>query len=264
MEPKHCHLGCFLDTGAVRIRQLDSLYFKPLGRTLRSESADAWGNIYKNSPTLEKLDISAGSSVTFITEDNNKIRIYSNGPGFKGRLIVNDSGLIEAGTESFEVDTVVVFQLDGADEMLFWASGTDLGGLDFAASLSDSILISGIEVSNLEFTRLDLSDEDLDKLKSSIDHGVITLPEISRTVEIHSGEILSFKGLEGTLVELKVANTIELYFVGRANEVMLGPKGFDRELTPTLLETVYYGEKWILLFSAMMFIFGIFRRVKES
>ncbi|MCP4568805.1 MAG: hypothetical protein GY841_14605 [FCB group bacterium] len=255
--------GCDLDKSTVCVKQLDSLSFRPLGSVaVSSKYGEAWAQVNQSTSILEEIRIDSGNTV-LIMQSGGLTTISTRGGDVRGRIGVNGSGQIEVGSGAFEPDTIHSFSLVGPEDLEFWASGTELGGLVFLAKFQEAFELSGVRIKNLEFTRPDLSDQDLVLLESSIEQGTLTLPEISKSVDIIKGEILSLHISEGLLVGLQVSEMIELYFVGTADQIKLGPKGYDHELTPSLLEFVYYREKWILLFSAIMFVFGTLRSIKK-
>lgn len=259
-ETESWNKGAYLHTEYIGLTQVDSFYFRPIGG-YASETGDAWIDLFSCEAILEELSFDSGNTARFFADNDSGITILANRAA--GRISVDVNCLVEAGNEANVEDTSCALLLTGPDDLMFRAGVTSLDGMVLTARLQEPMVFSGLKVTDMEFARPDVADPDLVELESSIESGNITLPEISRTVEIRRGEILSFSGLKGLVVWMKILDRIDLYLVGEAKEIRLGPKGYDRELTPNLLEFVYYRKRWALLFSALMFVLGILRSTRR-
>ena len=98
---------------------------------------------------------------------------------------------------------------------------------------------------------------------SAVIGGTIDLADISKTVKLRQRERLVLNSARGRIAEIRVGEHIEVAFEGSASAVKVGPKGFERDLTPSVLEFVYRNEPLWLFWSALLFPWGMLWNVRD-
>ena len=63
--------------------------------------------------------------------------------------------------------------------------------------------------------------------------------------------------MTGRVTEMQASDRIHVRFEGVAKEIRIGPKGFDRDLSPTLLAYFYENQRLPYFWSAFAILWGI-------
>ena len=108
-----------------------------------------------------------------------------------------------------------------------------------------------LRVSTLSFTRDVPSEPGGVEFVSTIDEGRLTLSDIGRTVALPKYELLSLRDVAGRIRRMSVGARIELVFEGKAAQALVGPDGFQQDLTPTIAEYLYHNQRMVFLWSAL-------------
>ena len=91
--------------------------------------------------------------------------------------------------------------------------------------------------------------------QSRLIHGLLRYTETGQERELEAGDVLEMRGLTGRLVSMEIREqdkTINLRYEGQVKELRWGPKGFDVEITPSILD--YWFHKKSLAFFASVFM----------
>ncbi len=94
---------------------------------------------------------------------------------------------------------------------------------------------------------------------SSIDRGDITLVDTGEKLHLDSGAPLDMDRFEGQVVLLALERDgFHVTFTGRTSRLLLGPVGFEQDVTPSVLDVLYH-IRWVRL--ACLAIFAILAAV---
>jgi hypothetical protein len=97
---------------------------------------------------------------------------------------------------------------------------------------------------------------------STIESGSLVLDDVSRTVDVHNGDRLILQGVDGWITEFSIENgTLELFFKGTVKEIRAGPRGSEKDLSPSLLEYVFSNQPVALFFGSVVFLWGLLNGV---
>ena len=71
------------------------------------------------------------------------------------------------------------------------------------------------------------------------------------------------EGVEGRLRKVGHGSEIELVFEGTVETLLLGPKGFEKNLSPSYLEYLYVRKPLAFFWGAVVFLWGLLWRVRK-
>jgi hypothetical protein len=73
------------------------------------------------------------------------------------------------------------------------------------------------------------------------------------------GDHITFEGFESERLVIRPENgVLNISIEGQADQISAGPKGYEKNLAPTLLEYLYYQQQLALFWSAVLFLWGLF------
>ena len=117
-------------------------------------------------------------------------------------------------------------------------------------------ILEGVSVSSLRFGRESGRPAD-EAFASSIVRGSITLVDNADKEDLQIGSPLALTGLDGSISRLSLEHDgMHLLFTGYVDKVELGPSGFARRLTPSVLDVYYHRRSWRLFGAAAILIFA--------
>ncbi|HHM05567.1 MAG TPA: hypothetical protein ENJ19_07470 [Gammaproteobacteria bacterium] len=115
-----------------------------------------------------------------------------------------------------------------------------------------------LPVAALSFAREVSTEPGVFQFVSSVRGGTLSLLDSGETLSLREGEGLSLPGARGRLVSLSVGQRgIELLFEGRADQVLLGPAGYRRNIAPTYLAYYHHQEPLKFFWGAAGFLWAM-------
>lgn len=244
----------------------DALDGALLRGTVTGHGGEAWLRLEQGASWLQELSLGAGVSIR-VDSDDGAYTAHAQGAPADGRIVVS-------GPAGGTVGTSVV--LDGES---FASSSPIPETVNFRVSMADVIpltirgrvleeawLLRDISIGTLAFSR-ETSIGPIDAhIGSTIVGGQVDLPDVDKTLTLADGDHLSFEGLQGRVVEVRVGDTIRTRFQGSARRAWLGPPGFERALSPTYLEYLRGNKPLAFFWGAAVFIWslgwGLYRTVR--
>jgi hypothetical protein len=121
------------------------------------------------------------------------------------------------------------------------------------ASSKAALVLEDVAVSDIHFgRRRDVGNG----FVSSIVSGSIKLVDVGTSETLEPGSALKIEEFRGEVVRLEgTEGGYRVWFTGRAKRVRLGPPGFDKDITPSILEFLYHQESiqliWLIAFAGL-------------
>lgn len=267
-------LACIIsvEAGAIQIVLASSTYW--LGRvTTVNESPVSMANVdfidrssqlnsfyiikgadHNAEVTLNELSFAAGSRVRFETDSESGMTISI----WDGKFFC--SFLAKGNTAQETAQGVQTFSFDDMEfiELSYDADTRKPATMKLFSTAPLSI--DNISVTDISFS-LDVPANRSGQVKSgsAIITGDLSLPAVGKTIKLSPGYFVRLENVSGFIPQLHVDKTISLRFEGTVTDVITGPPDYQRTLSPTLLEYLYYDQRWSVIsaiISAIVAILG--------
>lgn len=134
------------------------------------------------------------------------------------------------------------------------ASPTELW---FARKADPPLRWRGLPASSLRFVERAQDGQGAVRLESALRHATLKLPATERELTLATGSALSLDGLVLERCELVVGDTIVLAASGSARRIATSTGGFERSLSPSVLEYLSHNHGLGLLWSAAGLLWGL-------
>jgi hypothetical protein len=242
---------------SLSLRQLDEIDLPPALQGARPLAQNAWVDLEGDNVAVSALTFEAGSIVTFESGARRQIDLYSRGGNMAGTLLLTGLQHIAAGVGNADPDIAADAEF-AIPEIVDFKSGSEgIVPARLRLNPDGQIDLYDLRVSGLSFYR-DVPSEPGDvRFVSTIEDGRVTLSDVGRPVPLARHEKLSLQNVEGRIQRLSLGDEIEVAFEGKASRVLVGPEGFQQDLTPTIAEYLYHNERVVFLWSALVFTWGV-------
>jgi hypothetical protein len=129
--------------------------------------------------------------------------------------------------------------------------------LSFTIAEGAPLVFRDVRVGGLEFVTELAGGEGCRRFASTIEGGELTLADSGKVESLPKGTFLTLRGFNGRVRELQADGRIRVSADGTATSVLLGPEGYQRNLTPSYLEHLRYNKSLGLLWGAAVFVWGV-------
>lgn len=218
---------------------------------------NAWMRILEGDSRLATLRFRKGARIV-LRSDQGNISIRVSGADVSGEYIV--SGDITMETGSNKISTEQKYQVSGLEHrrLQFQSSGGKSTKIE--AQVTTDLKLIGLPVDSLSFAHPVPNNVGDLSYYCSTESGDARLSDLERKFELLAGDCLSLGNPKGiiSLFSSSVSSGFELRYEGLVDRINIGPIGFQRNVTPSVLDFFYRSELWKLLFSAVIFIGGLF------
>jgi len=173
----------------------------------------------------------------------------------------------QLGIEGTIIDTVLNFSpkiSDPPEPIEFYAEGIDAAPTIITFDTKESLRFRNPPIQELKFLWEQKSTSGLPLFDSAIRTGTIMLYDVPSQHELHFQDIFSIQLAEVHRLEITANNEINVFFEGQVEKIVSGPKGFEKNLSPSLLEYLYHQAKFGFLLGSVAFLWGIFWRFKKT
>lgn len=119
---------------------------------------------------------------------------------------------------------------------------------------------------NLEVDSIDFSQElppGSGEFETTINKGSITLYDSQAVHEFREGDRLKLEGVSGRCLKIWAEDGINAICELASRDILLGPKGSEKNLAPTYLEYLYHKKPLGFLWSSVVFLWGILWGVRQ-
>jgi hypothetical protein len=129
--------------------------------------------------------------------------------------------------------------------------------LTFARAPGQSLRWRGVRAASLRFVERVQEGEGPVRLESALRRATLTLPATERDLKLAAGSALDLDGLVLERCELVVGDTIVLTASGSARRIATRTGGFERSLSPSVLEYLSHNHGLGLFWSAAGLLWGL-------
>ncbi|OQY59615.1 MAG: hypothetical protein B6245_05770 [Desulfobacteraceae bacterium 4572_88] len=99
--------------------------------------------------------------------------------------------------------------------------------------------------------------------KSAIHSGTVTILETGFSEAIREEDHLILKGAKSRRLEISRAESgMRVFFEGTVSDISVGPAGFEKNLSPTILEYFYHQKPLAIFWSTFVFLCGMLWRLR--
>ena len=204
---------------------------------------------------LDKLAFSAGSNITFNTQQDN-LEIDNDKDSLSGNLNVQEAKIIAQ-----NIDT----NIHAAMPEIFSFSTLKPEASPVRIIFTDTAdqKYSGFQVKRINFMEETLPGSGI--FESLIQGGKITVLQTGNKMQLQQGDNLSLKITKSRHVNItKVKNLLKVEIEGSASKIEAGPGTYSEDLKPTLLEYIYHQQTLAFIWSSALFLWGLLWSIKNS
>jgi hypothetical protein len=224
---------------------------------LKGETNDAWlrADGYRVRPAELSLEKN-GQLVIQMAARDGAVQWFSRGARLSGVIEIDGAGTLSAGASNGQTDSTYNGALSDVESVRFSSSGANAVATMLAFGPITSWTIRDLAVNRLSFSWDERAQPGGAARRTPVIGGEVTLFDSSTKVPLGDGERLSLQDLRGRIVELRIDKQIHLRVEGDVGEIIIGPKGFERTLTPTYLEYFRSHPSISVFWSAAVFVAG--------
>lgn len=204
--------------------------------------------------TMNGMDLAAGAEVEADLK-NNRVNFHIKNSALGSELV------IEKGRFAIEIDEdKIEKQIDqNMPELVEFRTNVGIGDpvrLALTFGKNPEWLLHGLNVSRLDF--LEEFPPDSGRFESAVLSGKVRLPEMEQEEKIYRSDRVIFSNLETRRLEISPDKKgFRVFLEGRVSDIRVGPKGFEKNLTPSVLEYLYHQQKLALFWGAIVFVWGL-------
>lgn len=207
------------------------------------------------SITLEYIDASGGSRLE-VERNDSLTDFYIYEGEVNGIFQFQDSEMLV-----FSSGTAATKKISGPIPESLSFKAVVKGGtpLHLRLKTSKDFHLDGLQISNMVLQREEPPRSG--SFVSAIVSGTVALPEVKREESLEEHDWLRLKEASSTRLLLTFAgaskDSFALHFQGTARSLSAGPKGFEKDLTPSLLLWLYHNQKIAMFWSALVFGYSL-------
>lgn len=257
VEPWQFNNSAAVQSASLSLRELEELELPPAVPVSEPLRKNAWADFEGGRVAVTALSFGAGSILTFEAGPERRVDLYVRRGSLAGTLTLTGSQRLAAGEGASDpsIDVEADFPIP---EIIGFRSGSrGVVPTQLRIVPKEPIELYDLRVSRLSFTREIPSEPGGIDFVSSIDEGRLTLSDTGRSVPLPKYEILSLRDVAGRVRRMSIGNRINLVFEGEAAGILVGPEGFQQDLTPTIAEYLYHNQRVVFLWSALAFTWGV-------
>jgi hypothetical protein len=257
VEPWQFNDSAAVQTPSLFLRELEEVELPAAVEVSQPLQKNAWASFEGGRVAVSELSVGAGSILTFEAGPARHVDLYVSGGSLAGTVTLTGSQRVTAGQGDSDrsIDVEADFPIPEIVSFRSGSQGVVPAHLRIAPIAP--IELYDLRVRALSFTRDVPSEPGGVEFVSTIDEGRLTLSDIGRTVELPEYELLSLRDVAGRIRRMAVDQRIELVFEGKAAQALVGPHGFQQDLTPTIAEYLYHNQRVVFLWSTLAFAWGV-------
>lgn len=247
----------------VRIERLNTVLAPALEMEIENESDEAWLEVAGSNVVLQKLDFGQNGFIE-LSPKSGHIEIFCRGSSLKGEVVMSGVSSVSAG-EDLNRTGYVQIQKDFKipESIRFNAQSSGMVPTLIKIFPQGEWTLQDIYVQGLSFFRESISEPGSIFFESAISSGSINIHDVHVNEILQQGDRLVIGGLEGRLLRISHGSDLNLVFEGTVEKLLLGPKGFEKNLAPSFLEYLYVRKPLAFFWGAVLFLWGVLWRVRK-
>ena len=247
----------------LRIERLNAVFAPALEIEIENESDEAWLEVEGSNVVLQKLDFGQNGFLE-LNPKRGRLEIFYRGSNLKGEVAVSGLSAVSAGKNLNKAGNIQVnkdFKIP--ESIRFIAKSSGMVPTLLKIYPQDEWTFQDIYVQALSFFRENISEPGSVFFESAISSGRINIHHVSGHETLNEGDRLIMEGVEGRLLKISHGSEINLVFEGAVEKLLLGPKGFEKNLSPSFLEYLYVRKPLAFFWGAVVFLWGVLWRVRK-
>jgi len=247
----------------LRIERLNEIFAPALEMEIQNKSDEAWLEVDGSNVMLQKLDFGQNGFLE-LNPKSERLEIFYRGSSLKGEVAVSGVSAVSAGENLNKARTFHInkdFKIP--ESIRFIAKSNGMVPTLIKIYPEGEWTFQDIYVQQLNFFRERISEPGSIFFESAINKGNISIHDVSMNKTLHEGDWLMMRGVEGRLLKIGHGSEINLIFEGTVEKLLLGPKGFEKNLSPSYLEYFYVRKPLAFFWGAVVFLWGLLWRVRK-
>ena len=247
----------------LRIERLSAVFAPALEIEIGNESDEAWLEVDGSNVVLQKLDFGQNGFLE-LNPKRGRLEIFYRGSNLKGEVAVSGLSAVSAGKNLSKTGNLQVNKDFKVPESIrFIAESRGMVPTLLKIYPQDEWTFQDIYVQTLSFFRENTSEPGSVFFESAISSGKINIHDVSGHETLNEGDRLIVEGVEGRLLKISHGSEINLVFEGAVEKLLIGPKGFEKNLSPSFLEYLYVRKPLAFFWGAVVFLWGVLWRVRK-
>jgi hypothetical protein len=223
-----------------------------------------WVIVRADHVQLSKLDLVRQSHIEF-TEDGGWAQVLLTGDGNKCEISFSGNALLEAGSDSNGVQVKVPFNTKGLVESVgVNADGRDAKPTEIRIRPASFWPVENAKVHHLSFFQVRSTGPGEQYFESAIKKGTVTLLDIASSENLEERDNLSLEGLESKRFKIWSDGNLQVQIEGTVKKIAAGPEGFEKNLSPSLLQFMREQKPMTFFWSAVLFLWGLLWGAKKT
>jgi hypothetical protein len=245
-----------LGGGLLRLDDMSRIEIPPELASDNVLSGRAWLEGSNGNFALRRLEIQANAELSVKKAELQSLDINSRNAPLLGQLQVYGAPKIEAGRSPQEAEKLSEARFDIPGTITFFHKAPQVPAI-LRVTPRGTLTLAGLPVEAISFAREETDSET--SFRSGIVRGALTmLTTGEKYPSLEAGSRLRLEGVEGVISELTISGDgIHLVFEGKVHRASLGPPGFERELTPSILDYIYHQQRLGFFWAAASFLWGL-------
>lgn len=203
--------------------------------------------------SLNELILLADSKIEVNIQDD-MLKLYVRNSRIGGELFANRAVIV---AENGKGDKIFENQVDTniPETVEFRSHETSMEPVRFEFIGKNDWKLRGFQVKEIDF--LEEYPPDTGIFESAVRSGIFTISESGITGNLRETDNLILKGVKTERLDIsKTAGGVKVSFEGCVKEIRIGPKGREKNLTPTLLTYIYHEKLLAFLWAAVVILMG--------
>jgi hypothetical protein len=245
-------------SSVVRLQEFSKLELPPELGTFAPLTERAWLEITGGTIKLTRLDFSQDALVSINRNESGQVEVLTLDKTFQGQLDVAGTPRISAGSSPESSIHLLTATFDPPGTVTFYDAGRPGIPARLRVSPLENVELRRLPIRSLSLFTETTNAEQESSFSSGITTGEMTLSDTGEAVELKEGDPLYLNDAKGLVSALVIGpDALQLSFDGEVHGVSVGPRGFERNLKPTLLEYLYHQKKLTFFWSGVTFLWGL-------
>jgi hypothetical protein len=208
-----------------------------------------------------------GGALTIERTSAGDIDLYARGAHLSSGFLVWGSAHLRVG-EGYvgggQQIEVPLKELQVPETIRVRSTGTSAVPARFILHPRDPWIVRDLPVRELRFAREIPGGPGAVSFLSAIKQGTLTLLDIAETVTLRAKDRLTLTAVKGRVVELRIADTLDLTFEGSADQIKIGPEGSAQNRAPRYLEFFFHQRPLVSFLGAVASFWGVLWGVRKT
>jgi hypothetical protein len=256
-----------LDMKRLRFEGLTAIEAPVLERSIDNPGEEAWLHLQGGNLALKQMALNDGGVLSVERTSAGDIDLYARRAQFSSLFLVWGSAHLwvgegyVGGSRQLEVP---LKELQIPETIRVRSTGVSAVPTRFILHPRNPWILRDLPVRELRFAREIPAEPGAVSFLSAIRQGTLTLHDIAETATLHAKDRLTLTAVKGRVVELRIADTIDLTFEGTANQIKIGPEGFAQNRAPRYLEFFFHQKPLVSFLGAIASFWGVLWGIRKT